>query len=252
VSYIREVNRPFSGEDKNVERLGVSKLRPSQQTPNRPTFVISAPSRGLFYEDGTKEFTVSPLTVGQLVSLSAVTKETDSSKIEKIICESVRESLHNFDVLDMTTGDFTFFLYWLRINSFQKNPWIISHVVNGEERQVIVDNTKMDVISLDEDRLPDTRFTYTRVRDNFKILEANNSDDEGLIYVTELASFYPGSDMKERLANLKKEDADIISDIRKFSREFYHGVNEYVTLPGEEAGKEVTLRLKLEMSGFFP
>jgi len=109
---------------------------PSAPLTEDPSYfsIEDLPSTYFFYTE--KVIMVRPLRLSDCERIYyAVTKES----VEEF-ATAINRTISNFSIFDLTEGDFNFFLYWLRLNSYQKSNMEIEFTCSDKKHtQQVVD-----------------------------------------------------------------------------------------------------------------
>lgn len=221
----------------------------SDSRTDQPTTSVNLPSQGVFYPDRRKSVKVSAFTIDQVVMLKSIDATSHESVREKILADVIGRSLADFDVLDLTVGDYVFLLYWIRLNSYKRSPFMLSWKgEDGIERSAMLQDTTLDVVEVDTARAVPRDFTYMTVRDKIKSLEI---EDKALAWKARYASYLNlDGNLEARMEALGEMGPDKIVEINQNLEKFLHGVNELAVV--QEGDKEIKIPMKLEISDFFP
>lgn len=243
-------------------KLNYDEVKPSNReiivenkivNPSLPSYIVELPSNGVFYKD-KKEVKVVPFTIGQVRRLEAASKISNESNKEKEIANIVGDSLVDFNVFDLTEPDFVFLLYWIRLNSFQNNPYTIQWTYkteNGEDKKCISMVKTSNFEILECDRMLSPQFGYKTIRDRIEILELQTEEEKKY---AEYAAILEGKSIQEKLARLDSLPIEKLFDLKTHLVKFKHGVSEYVKVRDEEVENSpwFNLELRIEVSDFFP
>lgn len=220
------------------------------------TFQVELPSQGVFYEDGFKVAQVSLLSIPQVRMLASARKMEHKYNKERAVISAMSRSLHNYDITKLTYQDFVFLLYWIRLNSYKKSPYLLTweydHPAVGRRKvvsEVFMTDLKVNVIDGKIEK--DLRFVWETVDDHLEMLKLEDEDD---IYFAKLATSIPGANLEEKIKILDTYPADIIIDIKKHQADFNHGVVETIELQDQDYPEIEPFMYvnKLELEDFFP
>jgi hypothetical protein len=219
---------------------------------------ISLPSLGKFYKDGKDSVLVSSFSVKQIKQLYSANLIKNEYEKEANLVATIGESVHDFNVYELTVGDFEFIKYWIRLNTYKKSPITLRwhYKLAGVEKEVVstITESNMVVNQLESHSVVPKGYGYTTVRDYLDILKEDDGDGS-YAYVANYATYLSGKTLKEKLSSFEKMDgADVIPDIREYASKFEHGVEEYVVVEDPEVGESTKAKIKLEIeiSDFFP
>lgn len=235
------------------EKSPSATLAPSRSSSREdlPTYSVDLPSYGVFYPKGIKSVSVSAFTVGQVRALKAIDETSYEAARQKVLVETIGKSIHNFDVMDLTHGDFVFLMYWLRLNSYRKSPFQLKYTspIDGVKRETVVSSTNLKVIELDRARPINPKYGYITVREQIQLLEES---EPGLKYVMKHAAFLnlPTMNLMAKCEHLESMHVDTIPEIEQHITSTLHGVSEHVVV--REGDVEVNVPLKMDIANFFP
>lgn len=222
--------------------------------PSLPSYIVELPSNGIFYKDKKREVKITPFTIGQVRRLEASSKINNLSNREKEIANIVGDSIIDFNVFDLTEPDFIFILYWIRLNSFQNNPYSIQWAYKTEddqERKCISTVKTSSFEVLECDKMLNPQFGWKTVRDKIELLELETEADRKY---AEYAAILEGKSLTEKLDKLDRLSIEKLFDLKTHLVKFKHGVSEYVKVRDEEVENSpwFNLELRIEVSDFFP
>ena len=230
----------------------VSKEMTSSITGHR----IDLPSHGVFYKD-KKDFIVVDLLRIKHIELiySALTLSEDFDKEERI-ASVINDCIKDYSAYDLTLDDYKYVLYWLRFNSYPRNPFFIKYtrILEDKTEKVVtvrVNQTDLNIKELKNEQRPLFPWlSYTTVQDNLYYLKHKKE----LNLIMEYFSFVNGKSPEEKISFYKNLDADSINDIKSHIIEFYHGVTESITTfdPEDPKKEEVKLEFEFDLASFFP
>lgn len=148
-----------------VAEVQVEKLAPQSETD--PQYMsISLPSLFRFYD--FKHLSVRNIKGFHQAKFSRAAKEANVRYLVEAISSTMGDKVSAFD---LTSNDFYFVMYWQRINSYPKNPQIITHMCDNMEHlkatqlpegnpkrktleslkiEAFLDNTTTDTVYLEE------------------------------------------------------------------------------------------------------
>ncbi len=139
----------------------------------------------------------------------------------------------NIDIRQLTMGDFTFLMYWHRINSYPKSPYIIEWTSRyGNANKYTVNGTnliinEMKLTQLEFDTYSGMGLCLPTVKDLEVLQTIRLTPDQQYIY--NLAQFIKGDSIKEKIEILDSfEDLSIQEYIKEFREKTEHGVIETV------------------------
>lgn len=189
------------------------------------------PSKGIPYEFG--EVFIRPLTTTALSKLSAASKNKSYSMLVDAL-----DACINVDIRDLTPQDFTFVMYWIRLNSYPNTPisvpWKSKY---GNEDTYTLAKTNMEIIELDmtkaefEANWKSQGLCFPTVRDVEIQFTATIADDdrwrvEMSQYVAPLVEFNPKTYVQDKLDAFEALGVSIVEAIKEFSGKMEHGVVE--------------------------
>lgn len=215
------------------------------------TELYLVPSNGVFY-NGIKAVSLSLLTMGQVVDVEKVYACKDAYEQFTKFVGVVNGSVYGVPTLELTLQDFYAVCYWLRLNSYKKEPITIQMEVeddNGVPRTMIgsVLSDSIEAISL-TNFISNPEYDYPRVRDQLFIMqhsaELSNIEKTYFAYVA-------GGTPEEKLANFRTMRADKFDALNKYIYDSYHGVKTIakIKFPDGEIREQ---ELKFDFTMFFP
>ena len=192
---------------------------------------IQLPSNFIFYD--FKDIKVRKFEIRDLAKMSKVVK-TESHKLFK----EVIQSCINQDINALTTGDFKYLCYWLRLNSYPNTPMSINWKSKyGNDNISIIQKT--DIITLSPD-ITEQQLAEWRSK-GFEVPTMGFSDvfsrddlpeDEDMIYSN--AQYFKGKTWEEKIATmenyLNENGLEAINNVSEFDKLIDHGVQEEVTV----------------------
>jgi hypothetical protein len=220
-----------------------------------PRTVVTLPSRGMFYA-GKDQLALTPLTVSQVKGIFSANRIKSEYDQQRTMAGVIQDSVHDFDVLQLTTDDYRFVMYWLKLNSYPTVPFTVNWTYfDGErdkEMSTAVSMSNWNITSCDVARAPHRDMDYPRVRDHIELLKIENPADK---YIAEFAQVLRGDGLAAKVARLMSEPASIIHDIKHHLLDFEHGVSEHVNVSdpeGKEPQKTFKVGVTLTLADFFP
>jgi hypothetical protein len=215
------------------------------------TELYVVPSNGMFY-NGVKAVSLSLLTMGQVVDVEKVYACKDAYEQFTKFVGIVNGSVYGVPTLELTLQDFYAVCYWLRLNSYKKEPITIQMEVedaNGVPKTMIgsVLSDSIEAISLNN-FISNPEYDYPRVRDQLFAMqysaELSNIEKTYFPYVA-------GGTPEEKLANFRAMRADKFDALNKYIYDSYHGVKTMakIKLPDGEIREQ---ELKFEFTMYFP
>lgn len=124
-------------------------LTEHRQPPDSQYLTTGLPSKCLFYG-----FTDNSIGVRRFNN-DDVCKIYDAraDKSMRMLVEAVGATLDRFSVWDLTVGDFWFLMYWHRINSYPKNPFIVNWTCVSDEHLELIRQNKQEIKSLEQEMM---------------------------------------------------------------------------------------------------
>jgi hypothetical protein len=220
-----------------------------------PKTAVTLPSRGVFY-GGKDQVLLTPLTVAQVKGIFSANRIKSDYDQARTMAGVVQGSVHGFDALQLTTDDYRFVMYWLKLNSYPTVPFTVSWTYFDGERdkevQTAVTMSNWNITSCDTARAPHRDLDYPRVRDHIELLKI---EDPAERYVAEFAQVLRGDSLAAKVAKLLNEPASLIHDVKAHLLDFEHGVSEHVNVSdpeGKEPQKTFQVGVTLSLADFFP
>lgn len=193
------------------------------------------PSKGVPYD--FSEVFLRPLTTSALSKLSAASKNKSYSMLVDAL-----DSCINVDIRDLTPQDFTFVMYWIRLNSYPNTPisvpWKSKY---GNEDTYTLSKTNMEIIELEmtkteyETEWKSKGLCFPTVRDvEIQFTATIDEDDKWRVemsqYVAPIAEFNPKTYVQDKLDAFEALGVSIVESIKEFSGKMEHGVVETATV----------------------
>lgn len=189
---------------------------------------LELPSRCIFYD--FDEIFIRRLTVIELGKIYRSITESNYSMFIDTIGNTINQKAR-----DLTVADWYFVLYWLRLHSYPKSPFIVEWTSKyGNKNTHTVKTTNLEIKSIETpiEELQvylDKGLTSPTVKD-MEILQGGELSKEKEFMFSK-AQYLSGNTVKEKLEKLEKiDDLSILEDINEFSAKIEHGVIETVTL----------------------
>lgn len=212
----------------------------TEQPKDSRFFSIGALPSG-YHPYNFKELLIRPFSFAELKLISRAAQTQTNQNIIHAVNNCI-----NVDAFDLTVGDFYYILFWLRVNSYPKTPWIVEWTCRnlieseGEERICGAENfdriseSSVSIKQLENKDLPEG-LDFPRARDLDDIQEmAKNPDFRFLIKEIQ---WIKGSSMEEKIFYLENsEDLELFEKAKKASDEFQHGIIETLKLKCKECG----------------
>lgn len=133
----------------------------------------------------------------------------------RMLVEAVGATLDNFSVWDLTVGDFWFLMYWHRLHSYPKSPFIVNWTCGHEQHLQKVRNKELEVETLNQEmvlRQSDLRISAL----NFEASEALHkaiTDEYGVtVTVMRMGDFV-------RIVEMEDEDSEAVRDTEERDEE---------------------------------
>ncbi len=210
---------------------------------------------------------IRPFSIHEIKLISKAIQQKDYSNLIRAVDMCIDQ-----DVNCLTTGDFYYLLFWLRVNSYPKSPivvpWTCTQQVDengsisldygvsktcGMENTQNIQSTSITVIELDEEKAKnlDPDLDYPRV--------ATLNEMATLAKVPELANLVysarwikKGRTIKEKIAYLETlPDLTLFDTAMDTNETLPHGVSEYVNLTCAKCKANYRHELKLDPFTFF-
>lgn len=187
--------------------------------------IVDFPSNGLFYNVGA--IRCRPLKTRSLAKLHTVITNKNFSGLLDILNMYI-----DMDIRDLTTPDFKFFMFWLRIKSFPSSELVLEWTSKYGNRNntLIGGNTILDFIKCDAtnkqlDEWLAKGYTFPTVRE-LEFSTVNDLTEED-VWLYDYAKYYKGSTPDEKILEFEKH-LDFDNEIQEFKKLFEHGIEEYV------------------------
>jgi hypothetical protein len=230
-------------------------LEAQPEAARRVVITVPLPSRGVFYPQRQQSVQLSPLSVRQVRNVHAASQSTGAAR-ERTFAGVIQQSLHDFNVFDLTIDDYKFIMYWVRMNSYPSNPMTLTWTYHdGEKTREVtsrVNMSNLDVNSLEPNAEPDRLFAYPTVRDSIDYLAIDDASDKYIAYHSQIMA---GEDLAAKVARVQELDADVLVRAKEHLVEFSHGVSEYAKVidpEGKEPGKIFKIPLSVDLKDFYP
>jgi hypothetical protein len=198
---------------------------------------VYLPSQGKL---GYDSITLRPFSTQEILQLHRVR----ISKNESSLFDIINTCAHDFDIRTLPLGDFRFVFYWLKLNSFTKNPFTIKWTSKyGNANTLTLNKSDLEIIPLDID--PDDieyyiakGFCVPTLRDGEEFNRyLNKIKDEteraSTEYEVSYAQFIQGKSIAEKLEILRdpsRTTPDDLIEILEFSNCLNFGVKETVSV----------------------
>lgn len=192
------------------------------------------PSRSRVYS--LKEIQVKALTVSTLKKLAAAIR----AKSFTLMLDALDHHI-TLDIRDLTVPDFYFFLYWLRINSYLRSPYLLtwtSKYGNENTTRITMPILSIKELEMTEHELAEWRekgLDIPRIRD-MEILsndELSTEDRWEIEYAQYVYAEVNENYLSTKLEVFNEGGPDMVSDIEAFSTRIQHGVTESVRVTDE-------------------
>jgi hypothetical protein len=173
------------------------------------------------------------LKTRDLIKLNKAQAERRDALVIDIMGATITE-----DIRDLTIGDFTYLMYYQRINSFPKAPFIIewtSRYGNQNQTEINKSNLKTTPLTMTRERLEEWReqgFDLPRVRDYELFLTTPLTDQEKFVF--ERAQYFKGDTPQQKIEHFLDRGAEMWPECKAFQQEALHGVVESVTVIDEK------------------
>lgn len=175
-----------------------------------------------------------PLMVKDLAAIVSATEASDLSSFLDALSNCVYQNIR-----DLTLPDFRFLMYWWRINSYPKSPYVLNWTSRyGNRNRIEITNTnlKMKEIELDRAgynawRQRGYRFPTMADIEREKVI----ATDAQTRFLFEKAQYLEvdepidGDWMKARILRLSESSMSVMEDIREFAGFANYGVTEEFT-----------------------
>lgn len=244
-----------------------SVVEPLNEVKPVPTssHIIELPSRGKFYAGNKSFITISPFITKHIYQLIGASKLKSEYEVERQVASTVNDVIADFDAFNLTTGDYEFVLYWLRLNSYVKSPYTITweYSVEGqaEKKRVTSQIRRTDIVlnEVNPNKVPmDQMFGYATVNDKIELLKLKEEGDEARYYMARRAVHLllngGANRLDRKIETMFTLPPDVITDLDKHAIEFDHGVQEWVEVvdPEDKEGRKYRYELDLSVTDFFP
>jgi hypothetical protein len=234
---------------------GPAALAANIKATSTTSYQIDLPSGGVFY-NGKRNIQVSPFLADHICELHAAFQHVSQYEKDRSIVNTINKCVHDFDVFNMTIGDFRFLAYWLQLNSYKKSPKVISWEYDWNDTHYrAAANVQLTNFIVKEvnrhTKLKDKRFWYRTMSDHLSILEISDPTDK---YFADFASYLKGKDLDEKVRFLKTLSADALLEIIDHKNEFEHGIVEVAKVkdPQNPDAGEFEVTVSLNFSDMFP
>lgn len=191
---------------------------------------ISLPSGFMFYDFDTIK--VRKFEIRDLAKMYKVT-QTESYKLFK----EVIQNCVDHDINQLTSGDFKYICYWLRLNSYPKSPMTIKWKSKyGNDNVAQVRKSELQVLAPDitKEQLEEWEaegFCVPTLEFS-SVFEEDLSEDDEFLYSN--AQFFKGKDWKEKIETLNsyldRNGLDALQKVKDFDDLVDHGVKEELTV----------------------
>ncbi len=242
---------------------------------------VGLPSDFFFYD--FKKLSIRAFTLGDLKKVYRAGTSTKGDLMSLV--EAIGSTIDQ-DVMDLTVGDWWSLMYWLRFNSYKKNPLLVKfqcenpdHIeqVNlGELPFTSLDNAEMITqaattpILLRKEEVAKAvsdfkseygiNITAPRVYDlveGFEYSRDNPSDESGIEFMFRYAICLPksyGETLLDRVKWIEGNDvpSDAMNDLEAFSVLVDHGVKETVVIPCKGCKASSERALSVDALAFLP
>lgn len=223
-----------------------------------PSYTVDLPSWGVFYPGRQSSVRVTPLLVSQARQIKAANNTRDEGSREREIANIVGRSILNFNVFDLTVGDYEFLARWLKLNSYKKSPYRIeweyptvdaAGAAYSKKVVSVIKNSDVRVVECEKHLVPE--LGYETVRDRVETLALEDESDRE---VAGYAAVLPGKDIVEKIAKLDRMEVEYLAEIRRHQAKCRHGIDEHVTLRDMEVddSPSFSYELKFDIKDFFP
>lgn len=191
---------------------------------------FSPVSGGIFYDVGT-DFSVRRL-IGSDIAALATAGQADSTTL---LLDAINPTLNGFDVRFMTAGDFKHLLYYHRLVSFPKRPWIRRFTSKyGNDNEITV--KEMGEIKFKTPRITQAEYQNEFVAKGLCVplmrdveyLEIFSPKAIADKYIYMQAQYFQGATFAEKLAKHKAADGELIGLSVTLKEISEHGVVEEI------------------------
>lgn len=218
----------------------VSPLAASPMAEHPDYIRFELPSRFLFYP--FKSLSIRRITFPDLLKINKATK----GKVVSVLLDALQATIDR-DIRDLTVPDFYAILFWHRLESYTKTPFMVRYVSKyGNTNEISITNTVIEEIQnkMTIERWLEWKekgFRQPTVRDMEILDSANLSEEETWAY--ERAQYlqivgepsvedpYGIKSIIEKMSNIPVET---IESIREFSAESVHGIKESIQVKDEK------------------
>lgn len=246
------------------------------------------PSKGIFYPE-LKSIRIRPFTIQDVLKLHTSIKTESMVPVAEAVSASLLAS-EGRSILDYSTGDFSFFLYWLRLNSYFSEPFTAPIVCTDKEhhKKVIAEEMPLDslitevtvtISDLQVDFLDNQQEIYdfvlqvqkdfdidlrpVTVRDDIEFKELTSEipeeerEHDTTVYMAQKAQFlssYHGDTLKDKIEFLRNATLPpkVLSLIDEFDKLTQHGVIETISGKCGGCGAEIEQEVSISALSFFP
>jgi len=171
---------------------------------------------------------------GHDIKKMALAAEKDSVSY---LLDVMADTTKGMDVRDLTSGDFKHLLYWHRLRSFTKRPWVRKWTSRyGNQNEEITE--EMGKVLFKTHSMTEKDYKkYTdlglavptmRVIEHLEKLGVDLSITD--TYINTLAMYFKGNTWEEKINTFLEADADLIEASRELEELSEHGVEEVLTL----------------------
>ncbi len=220
----------------------------SASIPDLEEFATSLKAEGyerFTYLSGGVFYNNTPLFVRRMrgveIKKMAAAAEADSVTL---LLDVMADTVHpgGLDVRDLTPGDFKYLMYWHRLRSYTKRPWVRrwtsqygnnNEVVTTDIGKVLIKPhamTEKDYAVYTEKGLCVPTMRVLEFIENTSTTDVTAADRMS----ASVALFFKGNTWAEKLEAFDNADIELIELARQLEQEYEHGVIELLTLKDEK------------------
>jgi len=201
---------------------------------------FSAPgyTRFAFLSGGVFYINQPPLMIRRFkgVDISAMALAAQKDSVTALLDVLANTSM-GMDVRDLTSGDFKYLLYWQRLHSFPKRPWVRKWTSRyGNENIETVE--EMGKVYLRSHKMTTEEYMVyynaglrvPTMRDIEYLEKHEGTRTAADSYTNQIALFFQGNSMEEKIKTFEEADGELIAMARELEEKFDHGVTEILSL----------------------
>lgn len=264
---------------KVIDEPATESVAPTSQTDSRYISITDdLPSKFVFYEFDS--LSIRPLTVIELKKIF----KAHATRNFIFLIEAIGATIDR-PIMGLTMGDFWYLLYWQRINSYKRSPFVIDFECSNDahndkvaaaeleastlKNSVIIDNSTLQIIDFDE-TLVETAvndfyqthnlYLHPNILQDFSdimaAVKANKKIDEEDDWLNKYASLidprYGSLSVRRKKIEDLQLSPDDITAMEMFEKLTAHGVKEEFTVKCKECNASQTVVQSIDALQFFP